>query len=129
MAKPVRQDINTQQSINNVAISLPHFGVAMRQDNLTKQLFAITDSSSRERILPPEGGQLMQAAIRFNIVDSAYLYQLVYLRECGCPATTKNRYDLIWRLVNPETLDIFKEEIRKELTAEEINRYTEQLGI
>jgi hypothetical protein len=50
----------------------------------------------------------------------------LYIEDCGCPAVVRDRYTVAIQSINPTDFTVFGEDIKKDLSAEEVKSYYQQ---
>ena len=81
------------------SIRLPHLSSANELSTITAERLQRTLASNRQ-----QGGseRLLGSSVVFGI-DSSYYFEEIILSDCGCPSSTKDRYYINLRAINPAT--------------------------
>ncbi|MCX6829641.1 MAG: hypothetical protein NT002_10235 [candidate division Zixibacteria bacterium] len=107
--------------------SLPRFAPSLGWfDPATELLNLIDTNSQSKRICPysPDNDRLIGASVFFNLSDSTFFYELIFIRQRNTGAVSPG-FHFIRKFMNPQSFEIIYEEDNKGLTAEDLNVLTE----
>lgn len=89
--------------------------------------------AARESEIDPDTKQqssiLIDSSLNLIEADSTFFYRLVYLSECSCPAAITDRYDIYVKYIDPQSLEVFREENHRKLSAEDAYKFNELIAI
>ena len=125
-----RQPASAVTIYPNDDIPLPRLDADATMLGLAERLWSL---AAREMHEPAKsslvGGNLINASINLRVADSTYFYRFAYIKECDCPATTTNRYEIHLEYIHPHSFEVFREEEYRRLSAEEVKRFDELVTI